>query len=252
MPDPVPPVQALLVIDVQSAFVTGSDAVPEAFRLLDRTTDLIAGARAGGSLIVHLQNDGPTGALDEPRTPGWELHLPVRESPRELVIRKTEDDGFHETPLGDLLTGQGVRALAVCGVMSEMCVSATARTALELGYRVVMPHDAHATYDIPAAAGISDTVPAAMVSRVAEWALGDEIEIIAQAADVTFTPPPKRQALKPGTPANTARTANAAALNRAAGGRIRHEFGRTTAAAARPSGPAPREQRGAGSASGPP
>lgn len=199
MTAPVPPVQALLVVDVQSAFVAGPDAVPEASRLLDRTNDLIARARTGGALIVHLQNDGPAGALDEPTTPGWELHLPVSENPREVVIRKTEDDGFHETPLGDLLTGQGVRALAVCGVMSEMCVSATARTALQLGHRVVMPHDAHATYDIPAAAGISDTVPAAMVSRVAEWALGDEIEIIARAADVAFTAPltPVHQQIPP-------------------------------------------------------
>lgn len=81
----------------------------------------------------------------------------------------------------------GVRALAVCGVMSEMCVLATARRALELDYRVVLPHDAHATYDIPAAPDISDVVPAAMASRVAEWALGDEVEIVARAAHVDFT-----------------------------------------------------------------
>lgn len=32
-------------------------------------------------------------------------------------------------------------------------------------------------------------VPAAMVSRVAEWALGDEVEIVARAQDVDFTKP---------------------------------------------------------------
>jgi streptothricin hydrolase len=53
-----------------------------------------------------------------------------------------------------------------------MCVSATARTALALGLEIALPHDAHATYDIPAAPGISAMVPAGMVSRVAEWALG--------------------------------------------------------------------------------
>lgn len=187
MTAPLPPVHALIVVDVQSAFVTGPDAVPDAPRLLDRTHDLITRARAADSLIVHLQNDGPAGAPDEPETPGWQLHLPIRESHREVVIRKTEDDGFQETPLGDLLTAQHVRPLAICGAMSEMCVSATARTALHLDYRLVLPHDAHATYDIPAAAGISDAVPAPMVSRVAEWALGDEIEITAQAANVPFT-----------------------------------------------------------------
>lgn len=70
-----------------------------------------------------------------------------------------------------------------------MCILATARTALDRGYRVVLPHDAHSTYDIPAMPEIGDVVPAAAVSRVAEWALGDEIEIVARAADVRFTAP---------------------------------------------------------------
>ncbi|MEU9762441.1 cysteine hydrolase family protein [Streptomyces sp. NPDC047985] len=187
---PAHPVEALLVVDVQSDAVSGERAVPDAARLLNRTQDLIARARGGGALVVHIQNDGEPGAGDEPGTPGWKLHHAVEPGPTETVLRKTEDDGFHETPLGDLLTGAGVRALAVCGVMSEMCVQATARTALARGYRVVMPHDAHATHDIPAAPGISDRVPAAAVSRVAEWALGRDVEVVARAADVTFTPPP--------------------------------------------------------------
>ncbi|MGW0548016.1 cysteine hydrolase family protein [Streptomyces altiplanensis] len=193
MSNRVLPVEALIVVDVQSAFVSGDGAVPGAALLLDRTADLIARARRSGALVVHLQNDGPAGADDEPHTPGWELHHPVEAGPAEAVIRKAHDDGFEETSLRGLLDGAGVRALTVCGLMSEMCVQATARTALELGYRVVVPHDAHATHDIPAAPGISDGVPAAMVARVAEWALGSEVEITAHAADVTFTAPPSRR-----------------------------------------------------------
>lgn len=192
MSDHVVPVEALLVVDVQSAFVKGPGAVPDAVRLLDRTTELIARARENGALVVHLQNDGRPGAEDEPHTPGWELHHPIQAGPTEVVIRKTRDDGFAKTSLGHLLTETGVRALAVCGVMSEMCVQATARTALELGYRVVLPHDAHATQNIPAARGISDEVPAATVSRVAEWALGSDVEVVAHAADVRFSAPPAR------------------------------------------------------------
>jgi streptothricin hydrolase len=189
---PAAPVEALIVVDVQADAVTGDRAVPDAVRLVDRTADLIARARRGGALVVHVQNDGEPGTGDEPGTPGWELHHPVEPSPVEAVIRKTWDDGFKETSLGSLLTGSGVRSLAVCGVMSEMCVQATARTALALGYRVVMPHDAHATHDIPPAPGISDTVPAAAVSRVAEWALGSDLEVVARAVDVTFTALPPR------------------------------------------------------------
>jgi nicotinamidase-related amidase len=191
MSDRAKPVEALLVVDVQKAAVCGDRAVPEVARLVDRTADLIARARRGGALVVHIQNDGAPGAGDEPHTPGWELHHPVESGPTEAVIRKTEDDGFQRTALGRLLTESGVRALAICGVMSEMCVQATARTALARGYRVVMPHDGHATHDIPAAPGISDAVPAAAVSRVAEWALGSELEVVAHAADVAFAPPPR-------------------------------------------------------------
>ncbi|MFP1660338.1 isochorismatase family protein [Streptomyces cavourensis] len=185
--NPLPaPVQALIVVDLQSAFVAGDHPVPDAPRLLDRVGHLVRRARAAGALVVHLQNDGPAGEPDEPRTPGWELHLPVHGGPAEKVIRKSEDDGFEGTSLAETLTTAGVGALAVCGVMSEMCVLATARRALELEYRVVLPHDAHATYDIPAAPGISEAVPAAMASRVAQWALGDEVEVVARAEDVRF------------------------------------------------------------------
>ena len=181
--------EGLIVVDVQTAFVSGASAVPAAGPLLEQVGSLIARARTGGAFIVHLQNDGPAGAVDEPGKPGWELYLPIEAGPHEVVIRKTLDDGFHQTDLAGLLAARGVRSLAVCGIMSEMCVSATTRTALSLGFRVVLPHDAHATYDIPAAPDISETVPAVMVSRVAEWALGDQIDIVARAADVGFGAP---------------------------------------------------------------
>jgi nicotinamidase-related amidase len=180
-------VEALIVVDMQAAFVSGAEAVPEAAGLLVTVTDLMRRARERDSLVVQLQNDGPPGSPDEPHTPGWELYLPARERNAEYVTRKDTDDGFHQTELSSILTGHGIRHLAVCGVMSEMCVSATTRSALNLGYHVVMPHDGHATYDIPAVEGLADAVPHAMVSRVAEWALGDQIDIIPLAADIRFT-----------------------------------------------------------------
>ncbi|MFC8538687.1 cysteine hydrolase family protein [Streptomyces sp. NPDC057249] len=184
------PVQALIVVDVQKEGVTGPGAVPAADVLLDRTAGLLARARRAGAVVVHLQNDGGPGSGDEPFTPGWALHLPVASRPGESVIRKTRDDGFAGTSLGAVLAEAGVEALAVCGVMSEMCVQATARTALELGYRVVLPHDAHATHDVPAAPGISEAVPAAVVSRVAAWAISADADVTTPASAVRFTAPP--------------------------------------------------------------
>lgn len=179
-------VQALVVVDVQRAFFAGEGAVPGARAVREAVEGMLGRAREAGALVVHLQNDGAAGADDEVGTPGWELALSLVAGDREVVVRKRHDDGFAGTSLGALLVDAGVRGIAVCGVMSEMCVSATARTALARGYGVVLPHDAHSTYDVPAAEGIGDAVPAATVSRVAEWALGDGAEIVARAADVRF------------------------------------------------------------------
>ena len=176
----------MVVVDVQTAFVAGPDPVPGAAQLLERISELLDRARQADAIVVHLQNDGPPGADDEPGTPGWELYLPVKPGPREHVIRKPRDDGFDATPLGEVLVSAGVRSLAICGVMSEMCVHATAKTALARGYRVVLPYDAHGTYDIPAVPGVSEAVPAHIASRVAAWSLGNQPANTLPTSSVTF------------------------------------------------------------------
>lgn len=157
------PAQALVLVDIQTGFVSDVGAVPDAASLLASAWELLARARRAGSLIVHMQNDGAAGSPDEPGTPGWELHLgPAAGEP---VIRKRDDDGFEGTELDALLDGRQVRRLVIVGLLSEMCVSATARAAQRRGYRVVLPHDAHGTYDIPAAAELGATaVPASVVA----------------------------------------------------------------------------------------
>lgn len=176
-------VDALIVIDVQRAFVTGADAVPDHARLLSAIAKLIEAARSAGAPVIFLQNDGADGMVDEPHQPGWALYFEPRSG--EAVVRKTMDDGFEDTDLEDILTRAGVRDVAISGVLSEMCVAATARSAIERGYGVLLPHDAHATYDVPAGPG-SEMVPAAMAARAAEWSLGDEIRICASAGEVRF------------------------------------------------------------------
>ena len=177
------PVEALVIVDAQTGFLAGDKAIPDANHLISRLEDLLARARRARALVVHLQNDGELGAVDEPRQSGWALHVQISLSPDETVIRKTTDDGFARTALGELLDNRGVRRIAISGLLSEMCVSATARTALARGLQVVLPHDAHATYDL-------GDIPACIVARVAEHALGGEIELADSSADVSFVAPP--------------------------------------------------------------
>lgn len=180
-------VHALIVIDVQRAFVAGPEAVPDHPSLMGAVGRLLDRARAAGAAVIFLQNDGPEGAPDQPGTDGWALALDVR--PDEIVLRKDEDDGFEGTALEALLRERSVGAIALCGVLSEMCVAATARAAMRRGFRVLVPHDAHATYDVPPGPGGSPGVPAALAARAAEWSLGDEVVIPDRADQVVFGAP---------------------------------------------------------------
>ncbi len=137
---------ALVVIDAQQGLLDGAGAVPDAPIVLRRLCKVLAAARSTGALVVHLQNDGASGTLDEPGTPGWFIHPKVAPAPGELVLRKRRDDGFDGTELEDVLVRQEVTRVAIAGLLSEMCVSATVRGALARGFHVVLVRDAHATY----------------------------------------------------------------------------------------------------------
>ena len=181
----VPAAQALVVVDVQRGLVEGARRVPDAERVLAAVRSAVASARAAGVLVVHLQDDGYDGDTITFGTPGWELAVPAGED--EPVLRKDAEDGFVGTGLGDRLDAAGVRTVALVGIQSEMCVAATARGALAHGLTVVLPHDGHATYDVPAD-GPMPAVPALMAARAAEWSLGAEIVLPDTVADLRWGP----------------------------------------------------------------
>lgn len=177
---------ALVVVDVQRGLVEGEAAVPDAASFTAGLEALISRARGAGVPVVHLQDDGASpGSPIRRGTPGWELALPAADG--EVVIAKGEDDGFRDTDLQDTLQDLEVGRLVVVGIQSEMCVAATARGALDRGYAVVLPRGGHTTHAIPEDAGSGPAVPAALVSRVAEWSLGDTVEVPADLGEVTWT-----------------------------------------------------------------
>jgi maleamate amidohydrolase len=62
----------------------------------------------------------------------------------ERLIIKAEASAFG-TGLGDELKAAGVEGLFICGVWTEACVDATVKSALKLGFRVVLVKDACAS-----------------------------------------------------------------------------------------------------------
>jgi len=181
-----PVATALIVVDMQAAFVHGEGASPQMPTVLPAVDKQLRSARSAGALIVFLQNDGQRGAQDEPNAPGWRLAL--EPSTDDVVIRKLEDSGFAGTDLSGLLARHRVEVVSICGVMSEMCVAATARDAASEGLTVVLAHDSHGTYPVPAYADGDIEVTAAQAARTAEWSLGDSVWIPSSVAEVVFAP----------------------------------------------------------------
>jgi nicotinamidase-related amidase len=90
-------------------------------------------------------------------------------------------NAFAGTELHALLTKAGRKELVLVGFMTHMCVSSTARAALDLGYRVTIDAAACGTRDLPDGAGAA--IPAATVHAVALAELADRFAIIARDAD---------------------------------------------------------------------
>jgi len=64
-----------------------------------------------------------------------------------IVIKKTQYDGFYQTPLENILIEKGISQIVITGVMSHLCCETTARSAFVRGYSVFFPIDGTATYN---------------------------------------------------------------------------------------------------------
>ncbi len=136
----------LVVVDVQKAMVTGDFAIPMAEQFLSSWQSRIEAARAAGTPVLFVQNDGEEPWDDAPGHPGWELYFTPADG--ERVVRKTTLNVFESNPtLADELKSAGVSELEMIGLQSELCVFESSKGALAAGLKVVLPEGMHATYD---------------------------------------------------------------------------------------------------------
>ena len=171
---------ALLVIDMQRDFLlpegyaaqAGLNIAPliAAIRPIGK---LLAVARAAGLLIVHTReghlpdlsdcppyklersrranaeigSKGPLGRLLVRGEVGYDFVEALRPQAGEIVIDKPGYSAFAHTMLQQALTRRGIETLIITGVTTEVCVSSTLRTAVDLGYRCITVSDACASGD---------------------------------------------------------------------------------------------------------
>jgi len=138
---------ALLVIDVQVGNFADAAPVYGGNDLLARVSGLIARARAVGVPVVYIQHCGPEGAIDQPGTPGWEIHPAIVPVEGDVVVQKRHPDAFQDTNLQRELESRGIKRLIITGIQTEYCVDTTCRRAYSLGYDVTLVKNAHSTWD---------------------------------------------------------------------------------------------------------
>jgi len=183
--DPSPLSEAtLLIIDAQNEYRTGALPLTGVDAAVSEIAALLARARAAGAPVVHVQHRGrPGGAFDLEAERGRIMQEVAPES-GEPVVQKPLPNAFADTDLADTLAAAGRKQLVITGFMTHMCVSSTARAALDHGYRVTIPAAACATRDLPAPDG--SVMEAADIHRCALTELSDRFAIIAR--DATAVP----------------------------------------------------------------
>ncbi|MFX1708760.1 cysteine hydrolase family protein [Chitinophaga sp. CC14] len=140
--------KALLIIDVQNDYFDGGNhTLVNAAEAGQRAQQVLHTARKQHIPVVHIQhlamNEGADFFL--PDTRGAAIHAGVSPAADEKIIIKNHPNSFRETTLLEHLQENGITSLVICGMMTDVCVDATVRAAMDLGFATTVIGDACAT-----------------------------------------------------------------------------------------------------------
>lgn len=139
---------ALLIIDVQKGLDApslGHRNNPEAEANMAR---LLTRWRSQCRPVIHIQHcsvraDSPL----RPDSPGNAFKSEVQPMAGEQQFTKTVNSAFVGTGLEFFLRQNTITALVIVGLTTDHCVSASTRSASDLGFEVTLVADATATFD---------------------------------------------------------------------------------------------------------
>lgn len=149
---------ALIMIDFQNTYRTGVMALNGADEALAAGARLLERARAAGTPVIHILNDGGEGTPYDIRAHIGAISDEVAPVDGEAVVVKQFPNSFHATELEKTLTDLGIapgsgKDLVLAGFMTHMCVNYTAQGAFNLGYRPTVVAEATATRALTAPDG---------------------------------------------------------------------------------------------------
>jgi len=142
---------ALLVIDIQKDYFPGGKyplVNPEA--AAKNAYMLLQCFREHGGHHIHIQHIelDPDATFFIKGDSGSDIHDLVAHFEGEPIVYKHDPNSFLNTNLLELLKGWEVERVVITGMMTHMCVDATARAASDLGFQIIVAEDACATRDL--------------------------------------------------------------------------------------------------------
>jgi len=149
---------------------------------VDNIAALLLVGRRDGAEIVHLVHEGTSGRAFDPDT-GGRIFDQVAPVEGETVLSNGLPNGFTHSGLQNHLAGIGRPHLVLCGFMTHLSVSSTARAALDLGYETTVVSDATATRALPAV-DRATPVSAETLQLVSLAALADRFSAINTTAQI--------------------------------------------------------------------
>ncbi|HWM18039.1 MAG TPA: cysteine hydrolase family protein [Ilumatobacteraceae bacterium] len=167
---------AVVVIDAQHEYLDGQLPLPAVGPAVEQIRRLLDAARALGAPVIHVAHCGRPGGLFAPGE-GGEIIEQVAPISGESVIGKSFPNAFASTELRSAIEQLGDPRLVLCGFMTHMCVSSTARAALDLGLDAMVVSDATATRSLPSI-GTGGPIAAQVVHEIALAELADRFSVV--------------------------------------------------------------------------
>lgn len=173
----------VVIIDAQNEYVEGRLPLTGVDPALDQIAQLLQAARAAGAPVIHVVHRGRAGGLFDPLGKMFQIHPKAAPAAGEKIIEKELPNAFAKTALHLALQATERKSLVLAGFMTHMCVSATARAALDHGWKTTVAGDAAATRDLPDPMG-GEPIPAPMLHRAALAEIADRFALVARVADL--------------------------------------------------------------------
>lgn len=140
---------ALIIVDIQNDyFPNGKMELSNPVKAASNAAKVLKWFRQNNKdNIFHVQHiaSNPGLGFFLPNTEGVQLNETVLPLEHESIIIKHAPNSFFKTELERKLREKRVTKLVIVGMMTHMCIDATVRGAVELGFETTLIEDACAT-----------------------------------------------------------------------------------------------------------